>query len=529
MIEAVLLIALITMTLDYLRTSNHEGLSKRAITTATLFATTTKDAILSYDLASLEAFVNEVLKNPDLIYARVLGPQGQLFASAGDEISLNKTFVNDTSVADIADGVYDSFAIIEEGGVSYGRVEIGIDVAPLIKIINEAKQRSITLGIMEMLLVALFSYILGNYLTSQLKQLTRSAKAISIGNLDINMMVKGSDEIAEVSKAFNVMAINLKIASDKRDIAETELKSLNLSLENRVARRTEQLETQNKRLILANEEIKQAQTNLLQSEKMASLGLMAAGVAHEINNPMSYVISNLSILKEYQGYYQTLLDDYRIIAREPDINKKIKLISVVSDKEHEFDMEFVEEDIETLIKDTQDGSIKVKEIVKGLKEFSHLDHKGELALHNINQCIESTLKIANNHLKNHCEINCNFGSIESTLLSAGQINQVLLNIILNAGQAIKGKGWIKITSYQEAQNIIVKIEDNGQGIGQEELSKIFDPFFTTKSVGVGTGLGLSISYGIIKDHSGRIEVSSKVGQGTLFSIILPIRTELSLA
>jgi signal transduction histidine kinase len=448
---------------------------------------------------------------------------------AGDEISLNKTFVNDTSVADIADGVYDSFAIIEEGGVSYGRVEIGIDVAPLIKIINEAKQRSITLGIMEMLLVALFSYILGNYLTSQLKQLTRSAKAISIGNLDINMMVKGSDEIAEVSKAFNVMAINLKIASDKRDIAETDLKSLNLSLENRVARRTQQLETQNKRLILANEEIKQAQTNLLQSEKMASLGLMAAGVAHEINNPMSYVISNLSILKEYQGYYQTLLDDYRIIAREPDINKKIKLISVVSDKEHEFDMEFVEEDIETLIKDSQDGSIKVKEIVKGLKEFSHLDHKGELALHNINQCIESTLKIANNQLKNHCEINCNFGSIESTLLSAGQINQVLLNIILNAGQAIKGKGWIKITSYQEAQNIIVKIEDNGQGIGQEELSKIFDPFFTTKSVGVGTGLGLSISYGIIKDHSGRIEVSSKVGQGTLFSIILPIRTELSLA
>ncbi|MCP4598395.1 MAG: HAMP domain-containing protein [Neptuniibacter sp.] len=525
-IEALLLLLLVSMTLDYLRSTNYEGLTKRASTTATLFATTTKDAVLSYDLASLEAFVTEVMKNPDLVYARVLGPQGTVFAQAGEASVLGLVFQADKDVEQITDGVFDTFAEISEGGKTYGRVELGIDINSLTETINEAKQKSATIAALEMALVALFSLILGTYLTKQLNVLTKAAKSISRGRLDIEVPVSGHDEVADVAKAFNSMAGNLKEVSARRDEFELELRKLNQSLEQRVEKRTQQLQEKNSQLEQANREIKETQAQLVHSEKMASVGILAAGVAHEINNPMGFVISNISTLELYVQNYRKLLESYQKLAAADSSQERKQLLEEIQGLEQEVDLEFMSEDIEELMNDTKEGTNRVKEIVKGLKEFSHVDQSENFHMADINACIETTLKVVNNELKYHCELVTELGELPDIYCAPGQIKQVLLNLLLNAGHSIEDKGTITITTECMDDQIKICIQDTGCGIDEHQMDKLFDPFFTTKSVGEGTGLGLAISYGIIVDeHKGNIEVSSEVGKGTEFTITLPVVTQ----
>lgn len=526
-IEAILLLLLVSMTLDYLRTTNYEGLSKRASTTATLFATTSKDAVLSYDLASLESFVDEVLKNPDLVYARVLGPGDQLFAEAGDEVSLSRPFQADSMVEEVDDSIFDTYAEISESGEIYGRVEIGLDINSLTATIDEAKNKSASIAALEMSLVALFSLILGTYLTRQLKFLSAAAKSISAGDLAIQVPVRGRDEIAEVAIAFNAMAANLQEASERRDEFENQLKELNRSLEDRVTRRTEELVIKNKELEKANYEIKDAQAKLLQSEKMASIGVLAAGVAHEINNPLGFVISNLATLEIYVKNYRQLVFEYQKMFQISDSSERKKQYLKINQLIQEFDLEFMNDDLSDLLRDTQEGSVRVKEIVKGLKAFSHVDQTDEMQLTDINECITTTLKVVNNELKYHCQINVDLEPLPLIYCLPGQIKQVLLNLFLNAGHAIKQKGSIDISSGLVGQYLEISVRDTGCGISEGDRGKLFDPFFTTKAVGEGTGLGLAISYGIIVDeHKGDIRVSSVEGEGSCFTIVLPIITEL---
>ncbi|WP_420598000.1 sensor histidine kinase [Neptuniibacter sp.] len=524
-IEAILLLLLVSMTLDYLKETNYEGIQKRANTTATLFATTTKDAVLSYDLASLESFVQEVLKNPDLVYARVLGPEGQLFAIGGLDSGHEGDFKPDHHVEQVDDGVYDTFAEIVEGGAVYGRVELGLDINSLRETIVEAQHRSATIAASEMGLVALFSLILGTYLTRQLRVLTIAAKDIAAGNLDIHVEVKGKDEIAEVSGAFNSMASNLKEASERRDQYERELESLNKSLEDRVKQRTSELQDKNRQLEQANKDIKEAQSRLLQSEKMASVGVLAAGVAHEINNPLGFVMSNIGTLDEYVTNYRTLVSEYEKFFVLKDSSERKEQFQKIKAMREDFDIEFMNEDLEGLLQDTQEGSVRVRDIVKGLKSFSHVDQSDEMQLTDINDCINATLKVANNELKYHCEVITSLGEIPQTYCMAGQIKQVILNMLLNAAHAIKGKGKIEVATSQVGDRIELSIRDNGCGIDTADQGKLFDPFFTTKVVGEGTGLGLSISYGIIvDDHKGDIRVESELGEGSCFTVVIPILT-----
>lgn len=522
-IEAVLLLLLVSMTLDYLRTTNYEGIVKRASTTATLFATTAKDAVLSYDLASLDAFVNEVLKNPDLVYARVIGPDQQLFAEAGMPEALSADFAADQEVESVDDGIFDTYALVAEGGVVYGRVELGLDINLLRQTIAEAEQRSALIAAMEMGLVALFSFILGTYLTRQLQGLRKGAQQISAGELDINIPVKGKDEIADVARAFNVMASDLEEASRRRDQYEAELEELNRSLEDRVKQRTHQLVEKNKELLQANDEIKKTQAKLVQSEKMASVGVLAAGVAHEINNPLGFVMSNLSTLEEYVKNYRELLGAYETLFSLKDSQERKAQYAKIKSLVEEYDLAFMNDDLDDLLKDTHEGSVRVKEIVKGLKAFSHVDSAEEMQLTDLNECIETTLKVANNEIKYHCEIVTDLGDIPQVNCIPGQIKQVLLNMLLNAAHAIKEQGRIEIASVFREEAVEISIRDNGCGIAKDELGRLFEPFFTTKEVGKGTGLGLSISYGIIvDDHHGDIRVESELGVGSCFTIVLPI-------
>lgn len=521
LIEAILLVLLVSMTLDYLRSTNYEGMVKRASTTATLFATTTKDAVLSYDLASLDAFVHEVMRNPDLVYARVLGPDQELFAQAGDEKLLSRQFEPDVDVSSVNDGIFDTSAEITEGGAVYGQVQLGLDISTLNAKIAEAQRWSAALAAIEMALVALFSFLLGAYLTKQLDVLQGAARDISDGKLDVEIPVRGKDEIAEVAVAFNTMVQNLRDAGQRRDEYETQLNRLNKTLEQRVEQRTQDLAQKNLALEQANREIKETQAKLMQSEKMASVGVLAAGVAHEINNPIGFVLSNVRTLDEYVKIYQTLLLKYEeLLAIEDPDSRRAKLAEIEQYTQSQ-DIDFVRDDIVDLLKDSIDGAERVGEIVSNLKSFSHAEQEAEFKPHDLNECIRTTLKMTDNQLKYHCKVVTDLGDLPETYCSPGKINQVLLNLLVNAGQAIEGSGAIKVTSNYDGENIEIRVTDTGKGIEKEAIKKLFDPFYTTKPVGEGTGLGLSISYGIIKEHQGEILVQSKVGAGTSFTIVLP--------
>ncbi|WP_028469452.1 sensor histidine kinase [Neptunomonas japonica] len=525
LIEAVLLLLLVSMTLDYLRSTNYDALIKRAATTATLFATTTKDGVLSYDLASLEAFVKDVLVNPDLVYARVLGPDKQLFAEGGKAEHLSYEFLADTSVEMVSDGVFDTFAVIREGGVIYGRVEIGLDISSINTTIAEAQNRSAIIAVVEMGLVALFSFLLGGYLTNQLKVLSVAAQKISEGNLDFQLPIKGQDEVSDVAIAFNSMAFNLREASSRRDQFESELKELNRSLEDRVELRTQQIRNKNTQLTQANQEIQEAQAKLLQSEKMASVGVLAAGVAHEINNPIGFVMSNLHTLESYGQNYRDLVAEYAVLIELTNADEQKEQRLKINQLIEQYDLEFMNEDLDVLLRDSIEGTERVKDIVKGLKDFSHVDSVTQFTMCDLNECIQSTLKVVNSELKYHCEIRTELNNLPLTYCCSGQINQVLLNLMINASHAIEKQGIIKVKSQQKGEWLEISVTDTGKGIPAEQLDKLFDPFYTTKPVGEGTGLGLSISYGIAKDHHGEIRVASALGKGSRFTLCIPITND----
>jgi two-component system NtrC family sensor kinase len=525
LIELVLLGILITTILAYMRSTSEQALVNYASTTSRLFATTTKDAVLSYDLASLDSFVGEILTNEGVLYARVSNDEGQVLAEGGDQTLLNKAFKLDTNFDKIQDGVFDARSNISEAGQLYGTVELGISTASIEDAIDDAQKRAGSIAAMEMLLVALFSFVLGTFLTKQLKTLAKGAKSISQGDLDHQVEVKGRDEIAEVAISFNTMTDSLKVIRAKRDQYQRELETLNTELEERVQRRTEQLSKKNNELETAYEELKHTQAKLVHTEKLASLGQLAAGVAHEINNPIAFIKSNLATLTEYVAAYQSLIEHYdeyvehssELVTRS-DLKDLKQKIETIKSKE---DLEYINDDIESLLTETIVGTNRVSIIVAGLRDFSHRDN-GELEQVDMNECIESALTIANNQVKYKCKVKKELSPLPLLACNKGKMNQVLLNFIINASQSIVNEGTITIRSIPKENEVIIEISDDGEGIKKENINKLFDPFFTTKPVGQGTGLGLSISHGIIEEHHGYITVESEVGVGTTFQVHLPV-------
>jgi len=262
------------------------------------------------------------------------------------------------------------------------------------------------------------------------------------------------------------------------------------------------------------------QEQLVQSEKMASIGQLAAGVAHEINNPIGYVHSNLGSLQEYLHSLFALIEMYERALRAPDPKA---LLPEIDDMRSRFDIDFISSDLPQLMSESREGIERVTQIVRSLKDFSYSGRDDSWKLADLHHGLDSTINIIWNELKYKITLEKHYGKLPLVQCLPSELNQVFMNILLNAGHAIEERGSITVSTGLSGEEVWIEIADSGSGIPENILQNIFDPFFTTKPVGSGTGLGLSISYGIMKKHNGRIEVSSVMGEGSVFRISLPVR------
>ncbi len=267
----------------------------------------------------------------------------------------------------------------------------------------------------------------------------------------------------------------------------------------------------------AFEQLKMAQSKLVESEKMASLGVLTAGVAHEINNPVNFISGGIQSLKENYDEIEMLLKDMLQYHKQ----QSAELWEQIEQKRKQLDIEKLLPEVEELFLSIRNGAKRTTEIVKGLRNFSRLDETDKKRA-KMEEGLDNTIIILNNRLKNRVTVVKEYGETPELMCFPGQLNQVFLNVLYNAADAIEGKGEIKVKTYADEKFIHISIKDNGSGIPEEIKSRIFEPFFTTKDVGKGTGLGLSIAYGIIEKHNGSMEVISEIGKGTEFVISIPI-------
>ncbi|MDX9715609.1 MAG: DUF3365 domain-containing protein [Dissulfurispiraceae bacterium] len=295
---------------------------------------------------------------------------------------------------------------------------------------------------------------------------------------------------------------------------------------NELSRRNEELQHTTNELKQAYTELKSAQSHMLQHEKMASIGQLAAGVAHEINNPVGFIMSNLNTLKKYTERIRNFMDLQSEAVRK-GIDEKYNMSDVQQTIESalkDLKIPFILEDTNNLITESIEGAERVKRIVQDMKSFSRVD-QSEQKLSNINEGLDSTINILWNELKYKTTLTKEYGDIPFTRCNLGQINQVFMNILMNAAHAIPKQGQITVKTWSNDSHIFVSISDTGIGIPEDKLNRIFEPFYTTKDVGKGTGLGLSIAFDIIKKHGGDISAKSEVGKGSTFTIKLPVVTE----
>ena len=274
-------------------------------------------------------------------------------------------------------------------------------------------------------------------------------------------------------------------------------------------------------------DLEQAQKQLLQAEKMASIGQLAAGVAHEINNPIGFISSNLNTLGDYVTDLTQALTAYVALQNAVEAQGSDPPPEVVAKREaaaavaKQVDLDFLLEDLENIVTESTEGTDRVRKIVADLRDFSHVD-EDEVKPEDLNQIITKTLAMAGNEVKYQAEVKTELGELPALPCYGGKLAQVVLNLVVNAAQAMESMGVITVRTGVLDQKVWIEVADTGCGMPPEVMAKVFDPFFTTKDVGKGTGLGLNLAYNIIQSHEGTIGVESEVGRGTTFRIELPV-------
>ncbi|MCB9480887.1 MAG: GHKL domain-containing protein [Desulfobacteraceae bacterium] len=336
-----------------------------------------------------------------------------------------------------------------------------------------------------------------------------------LNSKNIGLKVKVDEEITR-QKIIRQKNNQLQNEIFKRKTAEKNLYEYNRNLESIILEKTQNLESTVRRL-------KTAQSQLVQSEKMASIGQLSAGIAHEINNPLGFIKTNFSTLQQYAQEIIKLLRYYEKLesAKAEKFEDYIKKIHTLK---KEMDFEFIKNDIQCIFDETKEGIDRILSIIADLKFFAHRETTEKIPV-DIHQCIDSTLNVIHNEIKYKANIVKEYGKLPKIRCYPQRINQILTNLIINSAQAIQKTGTITIRTFIENNYCVIKISDTGDGIPANIRDKIFDPFFSTKPVGQGTGLGLHVVYDLVKKHSGKIKLESEEKKGTSFFIYLPLEKD----
>jgi len=466
-------------------------------------------------------WINEVLSNKRLSHINVVKINNNYFWNISVAIKYNDNVegmlttnlpiasINQQRIVQPLDGLMIEIISKKEVVETFGSYAVGYqkevnwpDIGVTLRFTLDEKSRNAELTglviqltlliILAIVITTLLTYIYGyRFLVKPIQALSHATYKLEQGDEHISLtediQIK---ELAELSQKFNLMS-------------------------SKVAQREQALKQSYKKLTQANNELKQSESQLVQSEKMASIGLLAAGVAHEINNPIGFIKSNLEVLEDY-------LNDIKNYFKEnQDIftNETQKAIHARLAKKYE--VVFLLEDIPPLILSSIGGVERVAEIVQSLRTFARIDQP-EKSLIDVNEGLNATLNMVWNELKFCCKVHVELQSLPQIMAFPGKLNQVFMNLLINAGQAIEGTGDIYVRTSQIEGHIVVEVEDTGCGIEEKNIPQIFTPFYTSKGVGEGTGLGLSISHQIIEQHGGRIEVHSVFGEGCCFKVFLPL-------
>lgn len=465
------------------------------------------------DLVGFDELCDEVVgKYPDITYAAVVDTNGTvLFHSNNtarhrrmDDPELNRAVgqTKESVVRYAADG-REMFGfvvpVVDSSGRHVGAVVLGYPMENITGKVAALTGQNVAVSFLQfgvaLVLIALF---LSLWVTKPLVKLQRATEHIvsqgtdSFRPVDIN----SRDEIGRLAASFNEMAADLQKTTVSKARLEEALRQLQL-----------------------------VQAQLIQQEKLAGIGQLAAGVAHEINNPMAFIISNLEILRQYTdklgqfvAFQEVALNDLAKDGGKAAVAAEV--IASVGNVRRSMKIDYVLGDTKDLIGETLDGAARVKNIVHDLQGFARSDLVRKMA--NINDGIDATVNVIGSELKNVAVVTTDLGELPLTSCNPGQLNQVFMNLFVNAAQAIESFGEIHIKTWADEDNIFISVADSGRGIPATNMNRIFEPFFTTKEVGKGIGLGLSASYDIIRNHGGEIKVESEEGKGTTVTIVLPI-------
>lgn len=385
---------------------------------------------------------------------------------------LERAFTEDRTIIDTYTNLWGrrvlgvAVPVEETGWVILAERDYKVAFAPLARIRN----LFIILNSSSALMAFLVSFFVSRNMSTAIKKLKDGTETVASGNLDHKIELKRKDELKDLSLSFNTMTSRLKEYTEER--------------------------------VRKEEELRKTQEQLFQAEKMSSLGTLSSGIAHEVNNPLSYVMNNIELMKDYIG------DIFPIKKDQPDNKKDITTLK----------------EMENCLEDAKAGTEQIRRIISAVYEFSH-PGQDRLDYVDINKKIETALNVVWHELKNKVKITKDYADLPKVLGYPHHLVQVFTNLFVNAAYAIPDKGEIRIKTCQQGRTICIEISDTGVGIPEKDIKKIFDPFFTTKDVGKGTGLGLSIVYNLVTQAGGDIEVESAVGKGTTFKIILPLRTE----
>ena len=420
--------------------------------------------------------------------------QGFIVGASQADILLYQKDMFTRAVAGKEESVFDLTLRSEPFGFMVSRVQWGDSFFYVGIGASKAKTKSVlrninyafftVIGAVGLLLI-FTAFVTSKIVLRPLNDLVGALQTMDVREGPIEMPITSETEIGILTESFNEMSHRIHLARQELQTKISELED-------------------------ANREIRDTQARLVHTAKMASLGQLVAGVAHELNNPIGFVYSNMATLRDYVEKLHRVIEASE---NGPDAAAKMK---------SEIDFDYIEQDLPKLISSSEDGARRMRDIVVKLRNFSRLD-EAKLKRVDLREGIETTLALIQGETKNRVRIHTEFGSLPEVLCYASQVNQVFMNILSNASQAIDGEGdiWIKV-SEEPKGTARVAIRDSGPGMKRELIDRIFDPFFTTKVVGQGTGLGLSISYEIVKKHDGEIRVSSEPGKGSEFVVEIPI-------